>query len=462
MKIIQLTAENIKRLKVIDITPKGNYVEITGKNGSGKTSVLDTIFWTLAGERNIQDIPLRRGAEKGFGRVDLGSIIVERRFTAKGTTSLKVTNAEGAMFPSPQAVLDDLFSRFTFDPLAFTKKKPREQYEELRAIAKVGIDIDALEAANKADYNNRTEANRRAKELTARADGGFKFEYEPQPSIDLSAAVKEVEEAARFNASIQEDARKRTQLLHEAQRLEIEATQKETSTPLQIEQNRKEKLEPEIARLHAAIERAKVQFDNDCELLNADMAKARAKADDCKRVLVELPPLQTTRDVALLRARIETAQRINREVDLRKDQEDLRELAKAAEAQAEKLTAAMEAREKTKREAMEKAEMPIPGISLGAGSVLFDGLPLEQASDAQQLCISTAIAMAANPKLRVIRIRDGSLLDDDLRDLLAKMAAEKDYQLWVERVDSTGKIGVVMEDGEVAGDFQPESKKVEA
>jgi hypothetical protein len=64
--------------------------------------------------------------------------------------------------------------------------------------------------------------------------------------------------------------------------------------------------------------------------------------------------------------------------------------------------------------------------------------------------VSVAIAMAANPKLRVLRVRDGSLLDEDGIAMLAKLANERDYQIWLERVDSTGKIGVVMEDGEVA------------
>ena len=38
MKIVRLTAENIKRLVAVEITPDGNVVQITGKNGAGKTS----------------------------------------------------------------------------------------------------------------------------------------------------------------------------------------------------------------------------------------------------------------------------------------------------------------------------------------------------------------------------------------------------------------------------------------
>ena len=58
------------------------------------------------------------------------------------------------------------------------------------------------------------------------------------------------------------------------------------------------------------------------------------------------------------------------------------------------------------------------GLALGNGEVLLNGLPLSQASGAEQLRLSMAIAMAGNPKLRVLRIKEGSLLDDDNLALL--------------------------------------------
>ena len=48
LKIIQLSAENVKRLIAVEIKPDGNLVQITGKNGQGKTSVLDSIWWALS------------------------------------------------------------------------------------------------------------------------------------------------------------------------------------------------------------------------------------------------------------------------------------------------------------------------------------------------------------------------------------------------------------------------------
>jgi hypothetical protein len=91
--------------------------------------------------------------------------------------------------------------------------------------------------------------------------------------------------------------------------------------------------------------------------------------------------------------------------------------------------------------------MPVDGLSFGTDEVLYNGLPLAQASSAEQLRVSVAIAMAANPKLRVLRIKDGSLLDEYSLQTLADTAEMNDFQIWIERVDTSGSVGVVMEDG---------------
>ncbi len=109
----------------------------------------------------------------------------------------------------------------------------------------------------------------------------------------------------------------------------------------------------------------------------------------------------------------------------------------------------MEGRAAAKAAAIAGAEMPVPGLSFGDGEVLFDGLPLDQASQAEKIRISVAIAMAANPKLRVLCIRDGSLLDRESLRLLSELIESQDYQCWLEVTDDEGKTGVVIEDGAI-------------
>jgi hypothetical protein len=59
------------------------------------------------------------------------------------------------------------------------------------------------------------------------------------------------------------------------------------------------------------------------------------------------------------------------------------------------------------------------------------------------------MAMALNPKIKVLRITDGSLLDKDNLQVIREMVEAQDYQLWLERVATDGRVGIVIEDGMV-------------
>ena len=93
--------------------------------------------------------------------------------------------------------------------------------------------------------------------------------------------------------------------------------------------------------------------------------------------------------------------------------------------------------------------MPVDGIGFGDRQVLLNGLPFEQASGAEQLKASVAIAMASNPRLKVLRVRQGSDLDADSFSILTAMAEAADYQVWIENVQSARDTAIVIEDGAV-------------
>jgi hypothetical protein len=114
-------------------------------------------------------------------------------------------------------------------------------------------------------------------------------------------------------------------------------------------------------------------------------------------------------------------------------------------------TARIDAIDVEKATAIANAKMPIDGLSFADGVVLFQGVPLDQASGAQKLRVSAAIGAALNPRLRVMLARDATNLDSKSMRLLAEFAEEKDFQIWCERVDETGAVGVVIEDGHVKG-----------
>lgn len=420
MKIVQLQAENVKRLKAVTITPDGNIVEITGRNGQGKSSVLDAIWWALSGTTHIQAVPIRKGENEARIRLDLGEIKVTRTFRAREdktfTTSIVVENTEGARYPSPQRMLDSLLGALSFDPLAFTRMDGKAQMETLKRFV-TGIDFDAIEKANKADFDRRTDVNRQARTLRAQAIGIAVPEDAPAERVDDAALVEEMQRAGEHNALVERRKANRDTFLADTQRLEA----------------------------RAADLRAQAQ-----ELLD-EAADVDERAAERRRQIAAAEPLPEPIDTAALRERIDDARTINAAVALREQRQRIEAEAAEAEAQAAALTKAMEERAAQKRDAIAKAALPVPGIGFGEDEILLDGVPFDQASSAEQLRTSVAIAMAANPKLKVIRVQDGSLLDEEAMRILAEMAAEADYQVWIEVVQSGRSAAIVIEDGAVRG-----------
>jgi energy-coupling factor transporter ATP-binding protein EcfA2 len=422
MKILKLNAENVKRLQVVEITPTGEIVTITGRNGQGKTSVLDSIWWALAGTSHIQAAPIRRGQNKARIRLDLGELVVERRFT-EGASTLSVENAEGARFPSPQKMLDALLGELSFDPLAFSRMDARRQFDELRHVARLEVDIDQLDGLNRSDYAKRTDVNRDAKALRAQADAvTFPADTPEQVANDESALVDELEDAGRHNTDL------------EQRRARREAAQQEIAAKRQV-----------VAELG---ERAQ-ELRRQAEALDAQAADIVVQANGLQARLDTAPTLPPPIDTAELRRRIDHARVVAGNVAKRALKAKLIGEAAAKEAGARAFTEQMEAREQAKADAIRAAQMPVEGLGFGDGLVTYNGVPLVQCSSAEQLRVSVALAMAANPKIRVIRIQDGSLLDDESLAAIAAMAKEQDYQIWIERVATDGKVGVLIEDGMV-------------
>lgn len=418
MKIIGLQAENIKRLVAIEIKPKGNLVEITGKNGQGKTSVLDSIWWALAGSSTIQAVPIRQGQTDAMIRLDLGEIIVTRKFRDKEgdvTSTITVESKEGAKFSSPQAMLDDLVGQLSFDPLGFSRMTDTQQFDALRKFVP-GVDFESIEAQNKADYSQRTDLNRRAKdERTAELKIIGAMEGKP---VDEYSLINELESAGKHNSEI------------EARKIRRQGVQREIDD----------------ATLRLSV------IKNEAEDLQAEI-------DLKKSQLSSALPLPVPIEVADIRQHILEAREINQRVSLWHRKIEHRKKADELETSAKALTDAMEERNAAKKEAIAKASLPVPGLGFGEGNILLNGVPFGQASDAEQLKASVSIAMSLNPKLRVIRVRDGSLLDENSMALLESMANEQDFQIWIEVVDGSGKVGFVLEEGVIKKALQRQELK---
>ena len=82
----------------------------------------------------------------------------------------------------------------------------------------------------------------------------------------------------------------------------------------------------------------------------------------------------------------------------------------------------------------------------------FNGLPFDSGNQCQSdiLRVGVAIAVAQNPALKIVRIKDGSLLDGDAKAQLLAMLAEHGFQAFIETVADCGLTALTIEETEVA------------
>jgi hypothetical protein len=183
----------------------------------------------------------------------------------------------------------------------------------------------------------------------------------------------------------------------------------------------------------------------------AQMSELKTRADliglNVEADLTALEQLGPRIDLAPLQERLQGLEDANLAARLDAATRAAYEKLDERQRKANELTRALDKGEEYKKARLAAAKMPVEGLSFDEERVLFNGIALAQCSGAERLRISTRMAAALNPEIRVILIRDGSLLDKNNLDTLAEIAEEQDLQIWLEMVERGEKVGFVIEDG---------------
>lgn len=401
MKISRVKAINFKGIRNIDVLLKKNVNKVTGPNGAGKSSLKDGIMATLCGAKYTPDIPVRLGQDKAEVTVETDNFIAHGTYT-KSSRRIEIESVDGLPIKRPQEFLDKCIGPLTFDPVAFYLAKPSEQVAMLKEL----VQVDFMDL-NKRQFdikNKRSDAKREKERFTHEAERVQVPEGTPDEEVSAVGLMSELQRIREHNTNVLQDNRKRDNLRGQIERHTEELLELET----QIQQLR-----------------------DSVMAYQQDIAEIPEKAiEDEASIVNELQDYEATNKAVRERQR---RQRLEEAADEQSRLfSNLGQQAKAVDAErADRLAA---------------CEMPVDGLSLTDEYVTFGELPLKQVNTGKQLQICVSIAMAMNPNLKTVFVKANDLDTENLA-LLEKMIVDKDYQALVEIADSSGSIGIVIEDG---------------
>lgn len=422
LRIVGIRAENVKRLKLVDFVPEGNVIRITGKNANGKSSLIDSLMLALGGDAAVKltktTEPIHQGADRGEVTVDLNDYVVTRTWTSNSNSYLKVEAKDGTKIKSPQALLNSFIGDLSFDPLEFMKMGSKDQIKTFHNI--IGFDPTELDQRRKEAFEERTITNRQVKEYEAKMKGLNPHENEDLPDKEMD--VKEHMQLFKIASDTLHENNKKRRELDEKRHLVTAKKSKVNEIKEQISMLQKEleNLNQEIAE---------------------DLIDGKAFAEEVANLVDP--------DLEAIQANMENLDTTNQKVRERLAYLDMKKQYEDAKIKSDGYSKQIQAIDEEKEAAIRNAKLPIQGLGFNDDGVTFNGVNLNQSSHAEKIRVSMAMGMAINPELRVMFIKDGEKFDSDSWQLVEEMAVENDYQLFVEMVDETGKIGVYIEDGMV-------------
>lgn len=447
MTITHLEISNYKRIRVVNIDDVGASVVIAGRNGQGKSSILDAIAVLLLGGPAMPTDPVRHGAEYAqiMGDTSDGYRIT-RTITPDGKTKkLTIIGNDGMSPRAPQAWLDAKIAGLTFDPLAFTRMDAKTQAATIRKLT--GVDVSDLDAKKAATFSERTQIGR-DRDAAAGALASLPHHADaPADEVrigDLLAKQAEATAAERRRADLARQAADARALAatRRARMVELDA---------QAEAERK-KVDDEIARLTALIDAARTGLASALSLCEASKAKNAADAvrqDEAAATLDAEAAAVVVPDVSAILTDIGNAESTNAKVRANAAHVAAATKAKTLADEYAAKTKAIDALDAERTQRIAAAKMPTDGLSFSEdGAVTFRGVPMSQASQAEAIRVSMAIGLAMSPELKIVLIRDGSLLDADSRTLVNDIATAAGAQTWIEVVGKEAG-AVEIEDGAI-------------
>lgn len=412
VKINELLIENVKRVKAVQFEPSADGLTIIGgRNGQGKTSVLDAIAWALGGNNYKPSVPERDGALVPPNlHIELSNgLIVERK--GKNST-LKVTDPNGNK--SGQQLLNEFVSTLALDLPKFINGSDKDKADSLLKILGIGDVLAQLDVKENQLYAQRTEVGRIADRKKKAADEMPMYPNVPKEPVSATELIKQQQEILARNG---ENEQKR--------------------------QN--------AARYERMLAEAQIAFDEAKAALQKaeqDCLTARKSAEDLHD--------ESTAELEKNLAEIEA---LNIKIRANSTKEAAEIEANNLQQEYDGLTEQIESVREERSKLLDSAELPLPGLSVKDGKLIYNNMPWDGMSGSDQLKVATAIVRKLNPQCGFVLMDKLEQMDLETLQEFGAWLKQEGLQVIATRVSTGDECSIIIEDGMVKGDTEAVKEK---
>ena len=416
VKINKLEIENVKRVKAVKIEPNASGLTIVGgNNNQGKTSVIDAIAWGLGGNKYKPSQAHREGSvtPPHLHIVMNNGLVVER----KGKNSdLKVIDPNGEK--AGQNLLNSFVEELAIDLPKFMDSSSKEKANILLQIIGGGDQLFELERKEQEIYNQRHTIGQIADQKKKFAAEQPYFPEAPKEPIAVADLVAKQQEILARNG---ENQQKRNQV---------------NQISFQLEQSKSniQAINTRIEELQAQLQKEQIE----CNRLSADLATAQKTAENLQD--------ESTQE---LQQNIAEVDEINRRVRANLDKDKAEEDANEYKNQYDTLTNDITSIRKEKAALLANAKLPLPGLSVSDGELIYNGQKWDNMSGSDQLKVSTAIVRKLKPDCGFILLDKLEQMDMVTLNEFGQWLEQEGLQAIATRVSTGDECEIIIEDGYV-------------
>lgn len=473
---MKTTRIHIKNLFGISETElDGRSIEVTGSNGVGKTSIIDSIKYALTNDSS-RDYVIKNGENEGeiFIETDTGLTIDRKKRVNQA--DYKNIRQDGKPVQSPEAFVRELFTPLQIDPVRFTQMSRQEQNRIILDLIEFDWDLNWIkekfgEIPQGVDYQQnilqvlndiqsekgvyfqtRQDINREIRNKTAFISDIAKdipqgFQAEKWEAYDLSEAYTKITKAQEYNSRIE-----RAKLFKDSYDNKVRGYQAEMEIAVS---NLKSAIAAEREQLTSEIERKKAEIKAAEDKLNslsdkiADKTKIFeseyrekvAKLDSDIKVADEYTGKQLV-DISAMQAEVKTAEEMKKHLNEYKRMKSMQNELETFEEHSKALTSKIELARELPGEILKTATIPVKGLTVKDGIPLINGLPVSNLSEGEQLQLCVDVALSKPNSLQIILIDGAEKLSEKNRLALYEKCKEKGLQFIATRTTDSDDLEV--------------------